>query len=238
MADHAQIIHRVRHLRALAESTSSPEEAATARALADKLTTEHNLTPKDLADAPTIAEVVLDQTDKRHLWKTHLGYAVARHHGCTAYNRWGKTPKGAPWFQICAVGPPAELSHVQARYAMFRLEIGSLSERHKQLEGRSFRIGVVAGLREAFEEERAREVEAQRSTEMVLVSADEEARKAEAELLAVFQDACMQRAPTEEAPADLPASPTITEDLIEAASYLAGKAVGRRIEIKPPKEKT
>ena len=181
------ILNKVRKLLRLADKAGTPEEAASAAAMAQRLIAEHQLSTAMLSlDTDTPAEPDEDivdfgarpggalDADYSARWHGTLAVIVAAANGCKPY-RTGKT--------LHLIGRPSDADSVRYMYAFLRRQVDEISDRDGRGMGitwrNNFRTGMVetigrrlqAAQRQVFDEARAAAVQTDdtRATSTALV---------------------------------------------------------------------
>lgn len=153
------VIEKIKKLRALAQSANA-NEAANAAAAAERLLQEHRLSEAELeteavepAEAAEEDAVPVDTLGERiSNWKDALLAAICRAHGCARYFNHSYVHRG---YVARIVGRPSDTATVRYLYAWLSTEVERLARKHGRGKGRtwanSYRLGCVAGIREAMQ---------------------------------------------------------------------------------------
>lgn len=174
------LLTKIRALRALASSTNA-HEAAAAAAAAERLIQEHRIAEADLDTGETeIMGLVLDPMGARSpTWKECLLAALETAHGCAGFAR-----KVDGQVRCIVVGRKDDVETVRYLFTWLTAEIERLCAADPTLKGRrarySFRVGAVAGVRDAMRA--ARETVRAGASSAALVRLDARVAEAEAKL--------------------------------------------------------
>jgi hypothetical protein len=177
----ADLIAKIKKLRALATSTNV-NEAANAAAAAERLIAEHQLSEADLATetvAPGEAcEAFTDPLfshdgERRTYWKEWLAAGLARLYGVVLDCTWVKVQAKLPYYPytgtasrvgFTAIGTKSDVELLRYQYAYLSSEIERLAQAfldgnsfargEAKTAGNSFRVGAVEGVIAAMREAR------------------------------------------------------------------------------------
>lgn len=152
MSNIEKTIDRIKKLFALAERNNSPEEAASAAALAQELLFEAKLTMTDIVaeDEPEDVLCSLDFDTPGHKWKKSLVHGIAKAFYCRACRTLGG-------YKVRIVG---KLSDVQAVSYMAAYLIGEIERLAKAESGKgkrwinSFKVGAICTIIERLNEQK------------------------------------------------------------------------------------
>lgn len=157
----ADVIAKIKKLRALATSDNE-HEAAAAAAAAERLLQEHRLSEAELegdSGPKEQAELSEDPLDvfgrKAQVWKGVLVFGLGKLHGCYVFQDRVRR-RGATEIHLVyrIVGRPSDVATVRYLYAWLTSEIERLAHQHGKGKGRtwfnSYRRGAVAGVLEAM----------------------------------------------------------------------------------------
>lgn len=186
----AEILDKIRKLRALATSSNVHEAAAAARA-AERLIQEHEIAEAELLeerDEPVESEQVATFGSRIPAWRSYLLSSLAQQYGCSyvrLVRRLGRTEQ-----VYRAFGRRADLATLIYQYAFFVLEIDRLATAHARGKsrtwGRSFRLGAVVAIAQALRAARD-EVRASASSS-ALVALDRRALAADDAVARAYPD--------------------------------------------------
>jgi len=218
----ASTIQKVRGLLRLSRS-SNVHEAAAAAAAADKLIQQYRLEEAaieiDSGEARESAGVdptPLRRWRRRPAWQRYLIRALCDHYDVAyAYQTGTGVVHARMW------GRPSDMALVREMLAYVEDEIERLVARyHGATARRSFRLGAVAGFREALSESKRQAMTtASSSTALVLASRADEANAA----MTRYHGKPLPRA----------RGPRLAT--VEAQAFVEGKQAGRRMDLNPGK---
>jgi hypothetical protein len=189
--DKTQILDKIQKMMAKAKNNTSPEEAATAAALAAKMMEKHNIEEADLDLGGE--EDVVEETfgipgshrsgdlKSKSTWQGELAAVIAPAFGCACIWRIAREVKST---RLVIAGQPRDVKAAIAAKDFCHREIDKLTAKFAGGQGRafgvSFRVGCVQAIRKAIDEERAalrKEMEGHVS-ETALVVVDSRAQEA------------------------------------------------------------
>ncbi len=187
--DRETIAAKLRKILALHEGASTPEEAATALAMAQAMAERHNIELASLGTDESQQEKaekgrIVEPTHRLPTWLTMLAKAVADNNGCFVLIM-GTSGRGSTRYVEIA-GRPSDIATCKTLYAWARVEVDRLTARNAHGRGRtysnSYRNGCVEGFRRAMADERRRLQEEMRGTvsETALTVVDDRAVAARA----------------------------------------------------------
>lgn len=156
MSKRDDVIRKINAALALAKGAGTPEEAATATAIAQKLKERHDICEVDLGvvDEEEIGECLFGIPLRRKSgWQGNLADAVAKAFGCSAI--WRTGPSHA---RIVIAGRRSDVEMAVKVRSHCHAEIDRLTAKNAAGMGRgwgvSFRHGCVQALKQSFEAER------------------------------------------------------------------------------------
>jgi hypothetical protein len=154
----AKLAEKLEKLRALAEHPATPRnEALAALAIMTRIMAEHGLSEADLASADPVRETAEPMTEREEAeasaWHLPLATAVAGACDVFAFHR-------TPHKTLVFVGRRSAVDGALYLYRLARASIDRLARQHAMGQGRayaaSYRLGCVAGFRDAAHAERER----------------------------------------------------------------------------------
>ena len=167
MAVDERIVEKIQKLLNLADGNSSPEETASAVAMASKLAARHNIELADigeLGDEPMAEETFGVAGSHRDgdlknvsLWQGQLGKVIADGFGCCAV--WRRSPKGIgeKRARMLIVGHKEDVAAAIAAKEYCHKEIDRLTAKFGAGMGRNFgqnfRMGCCAAIQEGIKRE-------------------------------------------------------------------------------------
>jgi hypothetical protein len=183
MSEIDDVLSKIRKLRALARSTSSPHEAETAMRSATALIERHRLHEAALEIDGAVPTANLPRWDDDPLlsggaiavWKERLIQHAAAHFGCIALRDRVEDPK-RPGFRLqrmSLIGRPSDIDCVRELVALAIVQVEALARRNCHGQGRTYRasycLGCARGLADSLEQARRQAREGASTTALVLL---------------------------------------------------------------------
>lgn len=160
----ADIIDKIRQLRALSKNNNVFESAAAAAA-ADKLIEKYRISEADLqtesSEKPDEDSSVLYETARTITWKYVLCHNLAVHYGCTVWNNWAvglssdfrKNNRKVSRYRL--VGRKSDREIVSYMFAWLSMEIERLTKLNCKGQGhitsQSYAEGAVSGIKQQMD---------------------------------------------------------------------------------------
>jgi hypothetical protein len=156
----ADIVSRIRKMLELSRKNNSPEEAASAAAMAQELMFKYQISEADITIEERVAEDVVDDEIggddkvKKDVWKASLANSIAKAFGCKMYT-WRDYAGGTNKVSYKVVGIKSVVQTVSYMFGYLSAEIDRLAEEAwkaakacgERTNGRtwknSFRLGAV-----------------------------------------------------------------------------------------------